>query len=450
MSAKVLIIDDEDLFREDLAELFAGQGYECRTAADGNHGVAVAEEFGPDVVLCDVVMPGRSGIEVLEEIVRVCPESCVIMLTAYGTLETAVEAFREGASDYILKPFVLEDVLQKIVRYLQHRALLVEVRRLRRELSYQIGPIPLMGESELMRQVFAWIEKVSQTDSTVLLTGESGTGKELVARAIHEASTLREGPFVAVNCAALSPSLLENELFGHVKGAFTGADRDRPGLFEAAAGGTLFLDEISEMPLDLQAKLLRAIEQKEVVRVGSTRPICVKVRIIASSNRDLKRQVQGGKFRADLFFRIYVVEIHLPPLRERRKDIPLLVEHFIKKYNERLKKNFLGVDNEVMRILLAYPWPGNVRELENVIERAMILATGDFLGVGDLPPDITGSVQFPDLSDNLREAVKAYEREHIRQVLLSAGGNREEAARRLGVNPSTLYRKMAELSIQDT
>ena len=449
MTARVLIIDDEDMFREDLALLLGDQGYECRTAANGRLGVEEATAFNPDVILCDIMMPEMGGVEALDHLVQRCPEACVLMITAHGTLETAVDTFRKGVSDYILKPLVLEDVLQKIERYMEHRRLAREVQVLRRALQREEGASPMVGQSAPIQRVFELIDKVAQTDSTVLIAGESGTGKELVAHAIHDQSASSEQAFVAVNCAALPEALMESELFGHVKGAFTGAQTDRPGLFEMADRGTLFMDEIAEMPLSLQAKLLRVIEQKEVRRLGGTRTVQVQPRIVAASSRDLKGEVEEGRFRQDLFYRLRVLEIPLPSLRERREDIPLLVEHFVHKYNDRLKKRFLGVDADSMRILMAYAWPGNVRELENTIERAMILANGEFLSVMDLHPDIAGSVQFPELQNNLRQAMRAYESELLRQVLRECSGNREEAARRLGINPSTLYRKMADLSIQE-
>jgi len=449
MASRVLIIDDEEMFREDLALLLTDRGYTCETAADGEQGVRVAAEFEPEVILCDIVMPRMGGVEAVGELVRICPEACVLMITAHGTMETAVEAFRKGATDYILKPIVLEDVLSKIERYLEHRHLRREVRALRRELQREEQTKSLIGKSAVMEALYRLIDKVAQTDSTVLITGESGTGKELVARAVHEGGESRERAFVAVNCASLPESLIESELFEHVKGAFTGANEDRVGLFEVAEGGTLFLDEITEMEVGVQAKLLRVIEQKEVRRLGGSRTVHVQTRVMASSNRDLKKAVQEGSFRVDLYFRLRVIEIDIPPLRERREDIPSLAEHFVQKYNAQLKKRFLGVDAEAMRILMLYSWPGNVRELENAIERAMILADGEFVSVVDLPPDVTSAVQFPKLQDDLRDAVRAYEREHIRQVLSSCGGNREETARRLGINPSTLYRKMTDLAVDE-
>jgi two-component system response regulator PilR (NtrC family) len=392
-------------------------------------------------------MPGMSGIEALEQMVNICPESCFIMITAYGTIETAVEAFRKGASDYIMKPLIIEDVVNKIERYLEHRNMVAEVRRLRRLVHREEALERLLGDSKPMKQLHGLIESVSQTDSTVLLTGESGTGKELVARAIHERFATPGRPFMAVNCAAISEHLFESELFGHIKGAFTGADTDREGFFTAADGGTLFLDEVSEIPPALQAKLLRVIETKEVVAVGSTRGIPINARIISSTNQDLVELTEKGKFRQDLLYRLRVIEIRLPTLRERLEDIPLLAEHFVGVYNKRLKRNFLGLNNEAIRCLMAYPWPGNVRELENVIERAMILGRGEFINVEDLPIEVTGSDYSSGVSRNLKEAVKAFERGHISRVLKETGGNKEEAARRMGINPATLYRKLADLSI---
>ena len=447
MGAKILIIDDENLFREDLAKLLCRRGYDCKTAVDGNMGLAVAEEFGPDVILCDIVMPSQNGIELLGEILRICPESFVIMITAYGTIDTAIEAFRRGASDYILKPLVLEDVLQKIERLLEHKRLNREIRFLRHQLRQEIqGPL-LVGKSEQMQRVRELIRKVSTTTSTVLITGASGTGKELVARAIHKNSTTAKEPFVAINCAGIPEHLLESELFGHTKGAFTGADNEREGFFELAGNGTILLDEIAEMPLTLQSKILRVVEEREFVRVGGKKNISAKARFIASTNKNLEELVQSGQFRQDLYFRLAVFEIHVPSLKERRDDIALLCEHLLKNLNRELKRNCHGVDNEAIRMLLSYSWPGNVRELRNVIERAMILATGEFITPAELPSQIAGSVEFTKYSDNLRTAVAAYEKEHIQRVLLAAGGNKEECSRRLGINPSTLYRKMADLGM---
>ncbi len=447
MIIKILIIDDEDLFREDLALLLSQEGYECRTASNGNEGLSIFENFSPDVIFCDIVMPGITGIETLDKIMSTNPESRVVMITAYGTLETAIEAFRKGASDYIMKPLVIEDVLRKIRHLMDYRQLVQEVTFLRRELSRNVYSVPMVGQSKPMKAVWDLIEKVGATRSTVLITGESGTGKELVARAIHEMSDSAGRPFIAINCAGISENLLESELFGHVEGSFTGATSDREGFFQIAADGTIFLDEIAEMPIQLQAKLLRVLEQKEFTRVGGGKPIPLKARIVTSTNRNLRDFVDDGGFRKDVFFRIAVFEIHLPPLLERRSDIPLLVQHFVKEFNNELKRKCLGVENEVLRKLLSYSWPGNIRELKNVIERAMIVAAGEFITLADLPDEIAGEPDSAKDSEELRSAVRSYEKEHIKRVVEASGGNKEEAAGRLGINLSTLYRKLSDLDV---
>ncbi len=449
MNSKVLIIDDENLFREDLATLLRRKGYECETASDGQKGMSALEQFGPDVVLCDIVMPGKGGIEVLEEIKRTSPETLVIMITAYGSLETAVKAFRQGAADYISKPFMLEDVLQKIQRLIEHRRLSQEVMFLRREISQAASELSLIGQSEPIKKVLESIKLVAKTRSTVLLQGESGTGKEVAARLVRSMGSGLELPFVAINCAGIPHELLESELFGHVRGAFTGAVADKAGFFQLAGEGIVFLDEVSEMPLSLQSKLLRVLEEKEFYRVGGTKAIPFKSRLIVSTNRNLRQLTEAGTFREDLYFRIAVFEIVLPALRARSSDIPLLVDHFIKQFNREMKRRCFGVGNEVIAKLMAYPWPGNVRELRNVIEHGMIRNSGDYISLEDLPAEITGGSEFPKYSQNLRQAMHAYEAEHIRRVLLDCRGNREETARRLEINPSTLYRKMTELNISE-
>ncbi len=445
MNGGILLIDDEDMFREDMASLLEQQGFACRTAASGEEGLRAAQAEEPDLVVCDLVMPGTGGLQVLKRLADLYPELPVIMITAYGTLETAVEAFRSGAIDYVLKPVVPEDLLRKVTRCLEHGRLAHEVRYLRREVSEVRTGRRLVGTSPAMENVRGLIAKVAASDSIVLIRGESGTGKELVAREIHELGRGPGRPFVAVNCSAIPRELFESELFGHVKGAFTGAVRNRPGLFELASDGTLFLDEISELPLEMQPKLLRVIECREVMRVGGTRMVPVRARIAAASQRDLAAEASAGRFREDLFFRIRVLEIVMPPLRERHEDIPVLVVHLISRLNTRLKRHILGVDHAAMRVLMSAPWRGNVRELENTLERAMLLTEDAYVGVADLPAELTGGVHCPELSDDLRAALSAYEREHIRQVLAGAGGNREEAARRLGIDVSTLYRRLKTL-----
>ena len=445
MSERILLIDDEDMFREDLASLLRQQGFACRTAASGEEGLRAAQTEEPNLVLCDLVMPGAGGLEVVNRLAALYPELPVIVITAYGTLETAVEAFRSGAIDYVLKPVVPEDLLSKMTRCLEHSRLAREVRWLRREVSEVRTGARLVGASPAMENVRGLIAKVAASDSTVLIRGETGTGKEIVAREIHEVGRGPERPFVAVNCAAIPRELFESELFGHVRGAFTGAVRDRPGLFELASGGTLFLDEISELPLELQPKLLRAIERKEVLRVGGTHAVPTRARIVAATHRDLKAETAAGRFREDLFFRVCVFEIVIPPLRERREDVPLLVEHLVSRLNARLKRHVLGVDHAAIRVLMSAPWRGNVRELENALERAILLTEDAYVGVADLPAELTGGVHCPEISEDLRAALRAYEREHIRQVLAATDGNREEAARRLGIDVSTLYRRLKSL-----
>lgn len=448
MKTSVLIIDDEDVFREDLAHLLRLRGYQCKTATNGSEGIACAKEWGPDVVFCDIVMPGIGGMDVLENIMRTCPQTCVIVITAYGSLSTAVEAFRKGAFDYIMKPLVVEDVVQKIQHIVDNKKLIQEVKHLRRELNQEVTNASMIGQSEVMKSVFDLISRVAPTRSTVLITGESGTGKELVARAIHSSSASKDLPFVAINCAGIQESLLESELFGHVKGAFTGAMGDKEGFFERAGEGTILLDEIGEMPMLLQAKLLRVLEEREFFRVGSTDAIPLGARILASTNKDPDELVKAGKMREDLFFRLAVFKMNLPPLRERRTDVPLLLEHFCKMYSKEMKKNVLSVDNEAMRYLMAYSWPGNARELRNVVERAIILCDEDCITCGDLPSEITGTTTRVESGSSLRDSVRAYEAEHIRRVLASCNGNKEETARVLGVNASTLHRKIAEIDMK--
>ncbi len=446
MSLKILIIDDEAMFRQDLATLLESEGFACRTAEDGEDGLRQAAADPPDVVLTDLVMPGIGGLEVVDRLAAVDPAPTVIVLTAFGSLETAVEAFRKGAADYVLKPLIADDLLAKLSRIQERRRLESELRYLRRAVSEAGAGSRIVGASPAIEKVRELIAKVAGVPSPVLILGETGTGKELVARAIHEAGEAEGAPFVAVNCSAVPRELFESELFGHVRGAFTGAVRDKPGYFELAVGGTLFLDEIGELPLELQPKLLRALDEQAVTRVGATRPVETPLRVIAATNRELQREVAAGRFREDLFYRIRVVEISLPPLHRRREDVPLLVEHLLGRLGGRLKRIFRGVAPEAMRALMAARWPGNVRELENVLERALLLAEGESLELEDLPGDLTGRLAPAIESDDLRAAVRAYEGHHIRQVLAAAGGNREEAARRLGIDPSTLYRRLKELA----
>ena len=447
MNGCILLIDDETVFREDMAALLRDEGYDCHTAADGSEALQHAEGDKPDVILCDLVMPGLAGVQLISRLASLCPDTPLITITAHATVDTAVGAFRAGATDYVLKPVILEDLLLKVEHCIAQRRLERELRYLRRYVSEGTTGTEIIGESRSIRQVRDMIERIAPSGSSVLITGESGTGKELVARAIHRAGAGPTAPFIAVNAAALPRELMESELFGHVRGAFTGAHRDKPGYFELANGGTLFLDEICELPAELQPKLLRAIEQQEMYRVGATRPIRTKVRVVTATNRDPRKEIEEKRFREDLFFRIAVVEIDLPPLRERREDIPLLVEHLLGHLATRLRRRITGVTNAAMRALMSGPWRGNVRELVNVLERAVLLADNDQIDVCNLPHDLASAATAEESSDDLRGAVRAYEREHIRQVLQLSSGNREQAARRLGIDASTLYRRMKELEL---
>jgi DNA-binding NtrC family response regulator len=447
MTARILLIDDEDVLREDVAALLRQEGFTCDTAPTGEEGLRVAEAEAPDVILCDLVMPGISGPEAIRRLVMLCPEAAVIVITAHATVETTVEAFREGAVDYLLKPIVPEELFGKVGRSMERRQLERELRYLRREISAAGPGDRIVGNSGSIVAVRDLIARVGPSSSSVLITGESGTGKELVARAIHSVSQRSQGPFIAVNCAALPRDLAESELFGHVRGAFTGAMRDKPGYFELAGGGTLFLDEICELSPEVQAKLLRAIDQQEIFRVGGTRQIRTNVRIVAATNRNVKNEIAENRFREDLYFRVSVIEIPLPPLRERREDIPMLVDHLLHRLAAELKRRISGVDHAALRLLMSATWRGNIRELANVLERAILLTDDEWIAVADLPAELAGAVEAGEPGDDLRIAVRAYEREHIRQVLTRTDGNREEASRRLGIDPSTLYRRMKELNL---
>jgi DNA-binding NtrC family response regulator len=410
--------------------------------------LALVESFGPDVVLCDVQLPGGDGLTVLERSLRIRPETLFIMITAYATVENAVAAFRRGAQDYLMKPVLFEDLLAKLDRLIAYRRLLMENQALRRQLHPQGTLDALVGESPPMQAVKTLIRKVGPTRSTVLITGESGTGKELVARALHATGPDPEGLFLAVNCAAIPHDLLENQLFGHVRGAFTGADRDHAGLFVAAGSGTVFLDEITELSPSTQAKLLRAIENKEVLPVGATRSVSFQARLLTATNKDLTAEVAAGRFRGDLYYRLNVVTIHLPPLRDRRDDIPDLVTALLAKHARNLGKRVDGVDNATIRGLMAAPWTGNVRELNNALERAVILSESPILTPDDFPPGLIIESDVDADGDNLRAALRDYERRHIQRVLREADDDKREASRRLGLGLSSLYRKLEELDIR--
>jgi DNA-binding NtrC family response regulator len=449
--ASILVVDDEPLIRETLAEYLTQEGFAVTARASGEEALRAAAEARFDVALCDVQLPGIDGIELLDRLLKLNPETFVVLITAYATVENAVEAFQRGAHDYLMKPIILDEVLGKLKRMLAARDMYRENQWLRRELSRTTDAGEIVGSSAAMRRVHEQIRKVAPTRSLILLTGESGTGKELIARAIHQqamaAAPQADARFLAVNCAAIPNDLLENQLFGHRRGAFTGADRDREGVFIHAGAGTVFLDEIAELPLATQAKLLRAVEQKEVLPVGANEPVQMEARILAATNKDLRKEVEAGRFREDLFYRFNVVGIDIPPLRERREDIPELVDFLLARHARSMGKRFTGVAHETMQILLACPWRGNVRELDNALQRAVILGDGPLVQPEDLPPDLAPAPQDPALVDDLAEATRRFERLHIERVLRRFS-DKKDAARRLGVGLSSLYRKIAELGIQ--
>ena len=440
---RILIVEDEELMRELLSKILEGENYRIFQAASGEEALKLLQDQAIDLVLTDLRMKGMNGLELLTEVRALDAEIVVIVMTAYASVETAVEAMRKGAYDYITKPFINDEIRVMLRRALNQRHLSRENRHLKRELRERYRFENIVGNSEAMEKVYRLIEKVSAISSNVLVFGETGTGKELVARAIHYNSERAERPFVAVNCGALTESLLESELFGHVKGAFTGAIANREGFFRKADKGTLFLDELSEISLGLQVKLLRAIQEREVIPVGGREPLKFDVRLIAATNKNLEDEVKKGTFREDLFYRVNVITIPLPPLRERQEDIPLLVNHFLQKYAPRLGKPSVKIAREAMQVLVNYDWPGNVRELENMVERTVALCEGDTIETTDLPEKLTRvRIAIRDL-DEYERTLDALEEEHIKKVLQKVSGDKVKAAQILGINLSTLYRKLA-------
>jgi DNA-binding NtrC family response regulator len=445
--ARILVVDDEALIRDTVAEYLQQEGFAVDACASGESALDLAARHRFDVALCDVQLPGMDGIELLERLLKVSPQTLVLLITAFATVENAVDAFQRGAHDYLMKPILLEEVLGKVRRMLRYRDLFRENQDLRRELNRQHDPEQIVGRGPAMRQVFELVRKVAPTRSTVLITGESGTGKELIARAIHRLGPDPEARFLAVNCAAIPHELLESQLFGRRKGAFTGADRDSAGVFAHAGPGTVFLDEISELLPATQAKLLRAIDLKEILPVGANEPVRVDARVVAATNKSLWKEVEAGRFREDLYYRLNVVAVALPPLRDRREDIPDLVEFLLAKHAREMGKRISGVAHDTMQILRACPWRGNVRELDNVLQRAVILGEGPLLVASDLPPDLVPALGDPSAVDELEQAVDRFKKLHLERVLRQAPDKRE-AAKRLNIGLSSLYRLIAELEIQ--
>ena len=447
MKGRVLVVDDEQRQRDILQVILEAEGYETTAAGNGRHALQAAQGQGFDVVLTDLKMPDLNGIELLGEILKLQPAPLVILMTAHGTIDSAVEAMRKGAFDYLTKPLEKDELLMVLRRAMERAHLVRENRMLREQLRERFRLDSIVGAHGSMQDVFRVVHKVAASASTVIIYGESGTGKELVARALHHESDRRARPFYAVNVAALPESILEAELFGHEKGAFTGAETRKVGLFEQASGSTLFLDEVGDLKRDLQVKLLRALQEREILRVGGTDRVRIDARIVAATNQDLERAVRDGRFREDLYYRLNVIPITLPALRERRTDIPLLVDHFIAKYAGSRRR---GVVEEALKRLVAYDWPGNVRELESVIERALLLGESELIGPGDLPATVragasaprgTPDLEIPDSGIDL----EALERSLIIKALEKAGGNVSRAARLLGLSRRTLQYRIEKI-----
>ncbi len=454
-SERILIADDEERNREFLKELLEIEGFEVETANDGKDALEILEEMDFDLVLTDLKMPKADGLAVLEALQRINPQAVAIVFTGYGSIDTAVKAMKLGAYDYITKPLKIEEIMIVVQRALEHRKLTLENAMLRRQLKRKYKFDNIVGDSEKMQEVFRLVEKIANTDSTVLVYGESGTGKELIARAIHFNSDRRERPLIPVNCGAIPEELLESELFGHEQGAFTGATRTRIGRFELGNGGTIFLDEIGDMSPALQVKVLRVLQEHEFERVGGMKTIKVDIRVIAATNKDLEKHVAEGRFREDLFYRLNVIPITLPPMKERRSDIPLLVNHFIQMYNAKNKHRITGVSPEAMELLMNYDWPGNVRELENMIERIVILKGEEMIDPSDLsekvlastPRSLHPSIKIPEGGISFNTAITEFERELILQALNRTNWVKNKAAKLLNLNRTTLVEKMKKIDL---
>jgi DNA-binding NtrC family response regulator len=439
----ILVVDDEEIVRDSLSSWLEEDGYSVEAVESGKKALERLPAKAWDLMLVDLKMPGMDGIQLMEEVHKLQPDMLVIIMTAYATVDTAVKAMKKGAYDYFVKPFNPDDISITIRKIVDHHKLVQENVFLRKELKKQYKLHDMISKNERMLEIFDLARTVAKSSSTVLIQGESGTGKELLARAIHEESPRSEAPFISVSCAALTESLLESELFGHEKGAFTGANAIKRGKLELAQDGTLFLDEIGDISLKLQMDLLRVLEQKEFRRVGGSDLIAINSRIIAATNRDLKSAIEEGRFRADLYYRLNVISIHIPPLRERREDIPLLVDHFIEKFNIEMGKQIRGVSEEAMRVLVDNNWPGNARELRNVIERAVVVAKGNVITESDISlPSAAGS------SNHRAKSLEEVEKEHIRVVLSENQWNIVRSAQTLGIDRVTLYNKIKKFDLK--
>lgn len=438
MKGKILVVDDEEKIRQALSTLLTKEGYVVTTAENGQEALEKPiKDF--DLIITDLKMPHIDGLELLKRVKKISPDVIVVMITAFGTLQTAVEAMKQGAYDYITKPFELSEIKTVISKALQ----------VHKEIKKEARFDEIIGKSQKIKEVQELIQQVAKTNTTVLIRGETGTGKELVAKAIHRLSDRHNKPFIAVNCVALPETLLESELFGHEKGAFTDAISQRLGRFELAHTGTIFLDEIGEISLAMQAKLLRVLQEREFERVGGTKTIKVDVRVIAATNRDLEKAVKEEKYREELYYRLNVVPIYLPPLRERKEDIPLLLEHFLNIFNLRANKNIVEITKDAQELLISYDWPGNIRELENVVERMVVLAKSDKIDVSDIPDNIIKAREKRlSFKESVYQAKAKLERELLSKVLQEVDGNRTKAAKILGVDRKTLHKKIKEYNLQ--
>jgi DNA-binding NtrC family response regulator len=444
--AHILVIDDDKAMRDACFQILSRQGYRVELAAGAKQGLTLLERLSFDTILLDLVMPDMDGLEALKKIRALDPDVEVIIITGYGTIQSAVESIKAGAFHFLSKPFVPDDLRNLVNRALGKRRLDLENLYLRQELKTKDERNTLIYESESMIRIMDMIARVAPTDSTVLITGESGTGKGLVARKLHQLSQRSRRPFITVDCGTLVETLFESELFGHVKGSFTGADANKIGKFELAQNGTLFFDEISNIGLEVQAKLLRAVEERKISKVGSHRVITVDVRIIAATNTDLTKAIKDGTFREDLFYRLNVVLIQMPTLRERKSDIPLLVQHFLEKYNARLRKDIHGISPDALELLVRHDWPGNVRELENTMERLLVLSPGPYLEPADLV--FAGTILTPAAETAAGTSLKDLERNHIIHTLQRCDGHKSETARALGIDRKTLREKLKRFNIE--
>ncbi len=449
MRYRVLIVDDEADGRETLAQLVESWGYDVRAAADGREAHRAALDWHPDVILSDLVMPGADGLWLLRALRTDLPECPVVLLTGRGSVQTAVQAIKEGAYDFIEKPLDTSRLRVVLERALEKKRTLREVQLLKRRLAALVPGTDLIGAAPAMQRVLELVRKVAPSVASVVIQGESGTGKEVLARAVHSLSPRHDGPFLALNCSAIPATLIEAELFGYERGAFTGAVERRPGDFELASGGTLFLDEIGELPLELQGKFLRVLEERRVRRRGGRAEVEVDVRVLCATQGDLRDAARAGRFREDLYFRLHVFTIELPPLRDRREDVPLLAQHFVDKFNAETGRRVQGVTPAAMAVLQAHAWPGNIRELRNVLERAMILVEGDLIGVEQLPPELLpASPEEESLRVPFDLTLDEVERRYLLATLRRLGGNKARTAEALGVSEKTLYNKLGRYAAE--